>query len=441
MKAGNKIDSLFRDALTDYKVEPSIGLWKRIERRIFPPSRFSPSGLITSGILIFIAGLMPWILIPANGGQQNEPERRPEGTSRGYILNPADDVSKTITASERTYSVQTTYFKEEIAKTETATSDVPGDSFPGTMTNIDKLLTADANSGHIYFSPENEYPDERYFRNSPWYYRMHSHPAGQMNRGSAANPEPEMLNPSVKSALSENYEREYLRNSEVSVGGSFNPSIVFYDPNPTNEMMGGEANVRYQVSNWYFQGGLGYSNMEDIGSYKLNYKSYDSVGYFINVISFQPDPRNPGTVIYTTRQEAIYDSVDHYIITDKSNHYSYLDIPVSVGYTFFRNGRLTFAANAGVKFSVLLAKDEPTVDFIVPGGELIDIERRVPVRTSTNWRFTAGLDFGYLILPKVSLHIEPVFEQYISPLYADQPGIKMKKPTVTGLKAGFRYTF
>jgi len=441
MKAGNKIDGLFRDAMTGYQVEPSLGLWRRIERRFFPPSRFSPSGLITSGILIFIAGLMPWILIPANGGEQKEPEVRPEGTTRGYILNPTEDAYKVTVASERSFSIQTTYFKEETAKTETIVPGTPPETFPGTAEDPANLLIADAHPGSIYLSSPDDFSDESTLRASPWYYRMHSHPAGLMDPRFYSTPDPGLLTPSVRSALSESYENDYFKNSEVSLGGSFNPSIVFYDPNPTNEMLGGEANIRYQVSDWYFQGGLGYSRMEDVGSYKVNYKSYDSVGYFINVIGFIPDPRNPGNVIYTTRQEAIYDSVDHYSISDKTNHYSYLDVPVSVGYTFFRNGRLTFSANAGVKFSVLLAKDEPTVDFSVPNGELVDIERQVPIRTNTNWRFTAGLDFGYLITGKVSLHLEPVFEQYISPLYENQPGIKPKKPAVTGLKAGLRYTF
>jgi hypothetical protein len=441
MKAGNNIDGFFRDAMTDYKVEPSVGLWRRIERRIFPPSQFSPSSLITSGILIFIAGLMPWILIPANGGEQNEPELRPAGTTRGYILNPTDEDFRIQAVSARTYSVQTTYFKEETAKKETAGLSSVDATLKTAMEEASGLLIADAGQNSAYFSSLEEYSDETLLRASPWYYRMHSHPAGLMDPRYYNTALPEMRTPTVQSALSEGYENDYFKKSELSLGMSFNPSIVFYDPNPANEMLGGEANVRYQVSNWYFQGGLGYSSMEDVGSYKVNYKTNDSVGYFINVISFTPDPRDPGNVIYTIRQEAIYDSVEHYSISDKTNHYSYLDVPVSVGYTFFRNGRLTFAANAGIKFSVLLAKDEPTVEFTVPNGELIEIERQVPVRTNTNWRFTAGLDFGYLITSKVSLNVEPVFEQYISPLYESQSGIKPKKPIVTGLKAGFRYTF
>ena len=81
------------------------------------------------------------------------------------------------------------------------------------------------------------------------------------------------------------------------------------------------------------------------------------------------------------------------------------------------------------------------MDFWISDAELVDIERQVPARMNTNWRFTAGLDFGYLFAEKFSLHLEPVFEQYISPVYAEQPGYKPRKPYVAGVKAGIRYNF
>jgi hypothetical protein len=158
-------------------------------------------------------------------------------------------------------------------------------------------------------------------------------------------------------------------------------------------------------------------------------------------VSFIPDPRNPGNIEYVVIQEPIYDSVPHYTIADKTNYYSYIDIPLSFGYTFFQKNRVSLTVSAGLKFSFLVAKDEPQVDFWISDAELVDIEREIPARTNTNWRFTAGVDFGYLFTRNFSLHFEPVFEQYISPIYVEQPGYEPKKPYVTGIKAGIRYNF
>jgi hypothetical protein len=114
---------------------------------------------------------------------------------------------------------------------------------------------------------------------------------------------------------------------------------------------------------------------------------------------------------------------------------------LSFGYRFLESNRLSLTANVGVKFSVLVGKQEPTVDFWIPEAELVDIERQVPARMNTTWRFTAGVDFGYMLSNKISVHLEPAFEQFITPVYANQPGYKPRKPYVIGLKAGVRYNF
>lgn len=440
MNAGNKLDDLFREAMTGYPVEPSISLWRRIERRFFPPSRFSPSGLITSVILIFIAGLMPWVLIPAKGGEQKEVQARQQGTQRGYILNSRDHNAVAQGKKDRTYSVKTTYFDEPSPLAKHAAGADQGIG-AGETAATDEYLLASINTEDIYIPVPSEKATESDYRAVTRYFRMHSQPAGLMNTNYKTGIDALPLEPSVQSTFSARYENDYFRNSEFSAGANFDPSIIFYKTNPNNQMMGADAYARYQVQNWSISGGLGYSNQQDVGSYKINYKTYDSVGYYIRVVSFIPDPRNPGNVVYTTTKETLYDSVPHYTISDKTNHYSYLDFPVSFGYTFFQKGRFSMEANAGITFSVLLAKNEPTVTFTVPNGEFIGIENQVPARMNTNWRFTGGVDFGYLLSDRVSFHFEPEFQQYLSPVYVKQPGIASKKPYIIGLKAGFRYTF
>src|SRR5512133_2116876 len=106
MNDRNKIDDLFREAMTGYKVEPSFGLWRRIERRFFPPSKFRPSGLITSILLLMVAGLMPWVLIPANDQNQKEPNIPSGNVREGYLIqssSPAElhEAGSTVTGKSR----------------------------------------------------------------------------------------------------------------------------------------------------------------------------------------------------------------------------------------------------------------------------------------------------------------------------------------------------
>ena len=447
MNNRNKIDDIFREAMTGYKVEPSIGLWRRIERRVFPPSKFRPSGLITSIFLLILAGLMPWILIPANDQDEKQPKIPGGNIREGYLIQSTvpeirQDGSNDADVSGRTFSIKPTVYLERPVDP----AGDPGEQFiasiidPSDDPAIQPILNAYQQDYALSQNLEPE-PYPITFMADKWIYRMTSRPCGLMYTGSFN----EELNPGLKvvpaSAFSPGDEKEYFRKAEVSAGLNFNPSIVFYDPNPYNKMLGAEAVIHYKISSFSIMSGVGFSRMEDVGSYKVNYITNDSVGYYLRVVSFIPDPRNPGEITFITTEEAIYDSVTHYVITDKTNYYSYIDIPLAFGYTFFQKSRVSLTAAVGVKFSILVDKQEPTVDFWVSDAELLNIERQVPARMNTNWRFTAGVDFGYFFTEKFSLHLEPVFEQYISPVYAKQPGDKPRKPCVTGVKAGIRYNF
>jgi hypothetical protein len=446
MKNKNKIDDLFREAMTGYKVEPTLGLWRRIEWRFFPPSRFRPSGIITSILLLMVAGLMPWILIPANDQNEKEPQLLPVNAREGYLIQsdtPEQILQDGKTGTDlpaRTFSIKPTVYLE---KTDDPAED-PGMQFiasihdPSEDPSIQPLLSA---LQRDYALTEENEPEEVYYYTEKWIYRMTSRSTGLMYSGLPAEDIRTRPVTLPASSFTSKYEDVYVINAELSAGLNFNPSIVFYSPNPYNKMLGGDAVFYYKISSFSIMSGVGFSRMEDIGSYQVNYVTNDSVGFYLRVVSFIPDPRNPGQVNYILTEEAIYDSVPHYVMADKTNYYSYLDIPLAFGYTFFQKNRVSLTATAGIKFSVLIAKQEPPVDFWISEAELIDIERQIPARLNTTWRFTAGFDFGYLLTNKFSLHLEPNFEQYISPVYATQPGYEPRKPYVTGVKAGIRYNF
>jgi hypothetical protein len=447
MNNRNKIDDLFREAMTSYKVEPSFGLWRRIERRFFPPSKFRPSGLITSILLLMVAGLMPWVLIPAHDQNEKEPNLPSGNIREGYLIqssSPAEIRQAGNTdakVSGRTFSIKpTVYLEKPVDPTgDPATQFIASINDPVNDPAIQPILNAYQQDYAL--SQVRSKPDPVSFFADKWNYRMNSHPSGLMNTGYTNDDLLLMLEILPASSFSPKYENDYVKKADISAGLNFNPSIVFYNPNPYNKMLGAEAVINYKIASFSIISGLGFSRMEDVGSYQVNYVTNDSVGYFLRVVSFVPDPRHPGQVTYITTEEPIYDSVAHYVIEEKTNYYSYIDIPLAFGYTFFQKSRVSLTASAGIKFSVLVGKQEPTVDFYISDAELVDIERQVPARMNTNWRFTAGVDFGYLFAAKFSLHLEPVFEQYISPVYAKQPGYTPRKPYVTGVKAGVRYNF
>jgi hypothetical protein len=184
---------------------------------------------------------------------------------------------------------------------------------------------------------------------------------------------------------------------------------------------------------------LGISRFKDKGSWQVKYETYDSVGYFNNIHSFRVDPGNPGKVIFETSQETLYDSVPHVVISEKTNAYTYIDIPIGIGLSFISNKRWSLMAKTGIKFSLLVSSQEPTASINVPAASEISITREVPPRLSSTWRFTAGLEVGYLLTDRLTMRLEPAYEQYLQSVYVNTPGYKPHKPYLIGVNVGVRY--
>ncbi len=104
--------------------------------------------------------------------------------------------------------------------------------------------------------------------------------------------------------------------------------------------------VTYHIGKFSVQTGVGLGYVFDQGDYRVNYKSKDSIGYFTSIISFIVTPGNK--IIYTTKDIAVYDSVEHVADSRAISRYTYLQIPVLLGYELFETNRFIIGIKAGL---------------------------------------------------------------------------------------------
>jgi hypothetical protein len=253
---------------------------------------------------------------------------------------------------------------------------------------------------------------------------------------------PVSLNPHpmpVKLPVYKGLRDEYARTHEFSAGGTFMPSVIFYEPNPNNNGWTAGFDLRYSKSRFMASAGAGISQFKDKGSWQVQYDTYDSVGYYTNITSFSINPDNPESIIFETKKETVYDSVPHVVIQEHTNSYTYLDIPAGIGFTFYERKRLSFTFMTGIRFSILMGKNEPTADLNVSDATDVSLTREVPARMKTTWRFTAGLEASYLLTDRLSFTLMPRYEQYLQSVYVAAPGYQAKKPYLIGVEVGIRY--
>jgi hypothetical protein len=195
------------------------------------------------------------------------------------------------------------------------------------------------------------------------------------------------------------------------------PELSVYTSNGTSTAQGNywlNAGLAYHFSRFSVRTGLGIGYTYDEGKYLVSYRSNDSVSYYRKVIGYIQDPANPGHLIYITRNQAIYDSLNHIADDRTRNRYTYIQVPLLIGYSIYETSRfrLGFEIGPAVSFLIGSKKAEPVVDY--PNGRLIKVEDNTPSRLSTNWQLWLDLSIEYQFTRNWGLSINPYYKYFIT---------------------------
>lgn len=231
--------------------------------------------------------------------------------------------------------------------------------------------------------------------------------------------------------------------SFFSVSAGIAPEMALYRSNGTTTReynYWANAGIAYHFSRFSVRTGLGIGYTYDEGIYKVQYRSNDSISYFKEVIGYYPDPANPAKIIYITKDHAIYDSVTHIADDRTRNRYTYVQIPLLLGYTVLETPRFSLGFEAGPALSLLVneKKAQPVIN--IPNGRLILLQDNSPSRVTINWQLWVKLSIGYQINKNWGLMINPYYKYYLtSPSQSGESG--KRSAQAFGLDIGIQYLF
>jgi hypothetical protein len=198
--------------------------------------------------------------------------------------------------------------------------------------------------------------------------------------------------------------------------------------------------MAYHLGRFTIQSGLSLGYVYDHADYRINYKSKDSIGYFTSIITFTVNPGN--VIVYTTKDIAVYDSLQHIADDRALNRYTYLRIPIMIGFELFETNRLSIGIKAGPAISFLIGSKEASVIIDYPNARLIRIDNNTLVRVKMNWEIQAALDIEYRLIKNFSLYAEPTYKHYFKPFETQESAtITAKDPYSIGIEVGARFNF
>lgn len=181
--------------------------------------------------------------------------------------------------------------------------------------------------------------------------------------------------------------------------------------------------------------GLVYNNISSKSDFDFTWankdtiKTFDSIGYSINPI--------------TGQWETVYDTNETLILNDPRNHisksennYKIIEVPITVGYNFYKNYRSNFIVKGGfVPGFVVQSK----TDIYTDDEEYLFLEF-YPQAANFQLSITAGVEYDYGITERLYLHISPMFKYPIlRNFYKDYPIRKGRY--YIGLDFGIKYWF
>jgi len=233
---------------------------------------------------------------------------------------------------------------------------------------------------------------------------------------------------------------DYGKIGRWTFGVYFTPEMIVYpsDDQLKNYSYSLDLHASYKFGNYFLQSGIGFARNHDQGNNIIDYNKY--LGSYEDVYNVTFDTTTSGiTPVYHTETVFVYDSISHVTINPTKRYYTYLQVPMFIGYGE-ESKRFGWFVKAGPSLSFLIHENIPESEMSESEARILNIENELPARINTNWQFILSAGATYKLGPRLSFSMEPMFRYYIKSAY-EQDKLNTKHPYSIGLRTGFLLNF
>lgn len=444
-----KADQLLRQTMADHRVEPSKGLWQGISRKLlwnellhFNFTNLSPKLWIAASAGLLLIATTFYLVSKGSSDEpraiQVNPVKPASLVAMTPVVSPAGTDNITGNGNGPGKSTGTDSPGSESASQVSVVNQrqfafIPN---PGNRSGIQLLNKTgpgdDPSDDLIELVPLNDAP-----RATSIITRLH--PVGATWPGLSSGTDT-IITISNQAGIVKYRKNGPEATRFFSAELGITPEIAFYsDPGEYSKanfwLNGG---VMYHLSRFSLATGFGLGYVYDEGKYLVEYKTRDSVGYFTGVTSYTVGANNE--LLYNTHSVTVYDSLQHDLDYRTKNRYSYLQVPLLLGYRIFESNKISMVLQAGPAFSVLLGsrKSDPVIEY--ENATIIRVDDATPSRNPTNWQIWATLYFEMRMNKQISIYLEPSFKYYLKPVVS-QENNDFKAPFTVGMGVGIQFNF
>ena len=246
---------------------------------------------------------------------------------------------------------------------------------------------------------------------------------------------------------SNDYEKKDSKPS-LLVGVFYTPENVYNLPNSITKNNGYsiDLNIGYYYHNTLIETGFGIGRYNEYGNSSIDYTKMDITGSYnyIDSVTYNVyvDPVTHITVIdriYHFSINDVYDSIRNILEDQVSNQYTYLNLPLIIGYKKdFKKLSLTIKGGACV--SLLIHKKRSGLNIRDNNIIISKIINEPPGRIKTYWQLIGSVGCHYQFTNKLNIAIEPTIKYYMNSIYQEYGNTKEQIYSI-GICTGILYRF
>jgi len=224
----------------------------------------------------------------------------------------------------------------------------------------------------------------------------------------------------------------------IDLGAYYSPELMFgtLEGEKYSNNFGLEGTFHF--GNYSIRTGAGLSITKGTNEMLINYKNFKGFYNHLDSVEVIWDATHTHLIpTYYFTKTSTWDSLLRTKSARLIKRYTYLQIPVILGYDFWKNEHFSLGLRFGPIVSFLL-KTEITSNNYDPGlDKIIQINYITPDRIQTYWQFIGGINCGYAVSKKFGIEIEPNLRYYFNSVY-EQPAID-QKPWSVGLRVALLF--
>ncbi len=424
-KSSHPIDDFFRDALNEHEIAPSeaarSAFLTEASRR---KARRTPrwiwwGGAIVGVLLLGVAGVM-WY---QNEGFKVQDSRYKMQAS-GYKLRAASD------------KLQASSYKLQAS----------GDKL---QTNISsdqpKLSNIEQQTSNIEHQESNiQHPEPSIQHPEP----SIQYPASSIQQTDTLMRPDTIMRPDttqVSPASKEEWKKKFTPEPDdhklhFSLGASYTPEWMFQTVEGTKYVNNFGLETTFRFDRYSLRTGVGISIHKGTNEFVVEYNDYLGSYLKLDSMEFHWDAQHYYLLptSYTSEQN-VWDSATQTSYPTVEKRYTYLQIPLVLGYDFLQRGRFALGLRAGPIMSILLSSKQLTPSYDPGLNQIVLINQISPDRVQMNWQVMGGVSASFLVTNHLSFELEPEARYYFNSVY-EKSDINTK-PWSAGLRFAIMVKF